>query len=135
MSSSASSSSDDVFPCGAASCQAMTWRMTWRGERERDVNISLCIYIYPPTSSKARACYITLSLTNTLQSCRLQSAITAIPCNLPFCYLQTTCTAKCTLPHCIILKGYDFRDTGLHRLPQDAPGRPTFWPQSVSNHV
>ena len=31
-----------------------------------------------------------------LAICRLQSAITAIPCNLPFCNLQSTYTAECS---------------------------------------
>ena len=59
-----------------------------------------------------------LQSTNTSQSCRLQSAITAIPCNLPSCSLQSTYTAECTLPYCIILKGTQESATGRNRLPQ-----------------
>ena len=42
---------------------------------------------------------------NSFQSCRLRSAITAIPCNPTFCRLQSTYTAKCRFPHCFILQG------------------------------
>ena len=55
--------------------------------------------------------------TNTLQSCKPQSAITAIHCKLPSCRLQSTYTAECTLPYCIILKVWDFPATGRHTAP------------------
>ena len=42
---------------------------------------------------------------STLQSCKPQSAITAIPCNLTSCELHSTYSADCALPHCIISKG------------------------------
>ena len=82
--------------------------------------------IYPPTSSRARACWLTLSSTHTLQSCRLQSATTAIPCNLTSSSLPCTYTAKCSLLYCFILDGVGLR---RHRLPQAATGRLTFWAQ------
>ncbi len=66
-----------------------------------DLSLYIYIYIYsvldcicnPPTPS------------NPGLSCKLQSAITAIPCNSPSCSSQSAYTAKCTLPCCIIVEG------------------------------
>ena len=93
------------------------------------IHIYICIYSYIqimwlirrplPELERAR---LHPQSTNTFQSCKLQSAITAIPCNPPSCKLQSTYTAKCTLPYCIISKGQDFRATGpteAHRAAQD----------------
>ena len=63
-----------------------------------------------------------------LQILQTQSTITAIPCNPLFVSLQSTCTAKCTLPHCILSKEAQISAIRHHRLPHGPTGRLTFWP-------
>ena len=87
-----------------------------------------CIYtvhtymkqLYSPTSiPDLGRVSLHLQSTYSSKSGSLRSAITAIPCDPPSCRLQSTNTAKCTLPYCIILKGWDSVPTGSS-TPQQA---------------
>ena len=61
------------------------------------IYINIYIHIRRPLPELERVS-LHLQSTNTFQSCNFQLAITAIPCDLPSCKLQSSYTGECRVP-------------------------------------